>query len=139
MSHLKLILDGIKQGDKNGGPTELAKILSDSLLACEGFDKKDLISRYLHWWKTDAFDTGPSFAMVFEKVSNGAENIMQGDGLTSDQAAVPAKPKFIPKHLRMKQKQEAEELEKKKQEDKIKEIQHKNRQYEQGLLTANKK
>ena len=74
-----------------------------------------------------------------KKVSNGAEITMQGDGLTSDQAAVPAKPKFIPKHLRMKQKQEAEELEKKKQEDKIKEIQHKNRQYEQGLLTANKK
>ena len=72
MGHLKLILDGMKQGDKNGGPTELAKILSDSLLACEGFDKKDLISRYLHWWKTDAFDTGPTFAMVFEKVSNGA-------------------------------------------------------------------
>ena len=25
MNDLKLILDGIKKGDKNGGPTELAK------------------------------------------------------------------------------------------------------------------
>ena len=71
MNELKLILDGYKKGDKNGGPTELAKILTDSLVACDNFNKNDLIKRYYQWWKTDAFDTGPTFAMVFEKISKG--------------------------------------------------------------------
>ena len=67
----KSILNGFKAGDKNGGPSELAKILSDSLIACDGFNKSDLVKRYFHWWNTDAFDTGPTFAMVFQKVSQG--------------------------------------------------------------------
>jgi len=67
----KAIEIGFQRGDKNSGPTELAKILSDSLKACNGFNKSDLIKRYYHWWNTDAFDTGPTFAMVFEKVSKG--------------------------------------------------------------------
>ena len=71
MNDLKLILDGIKKGDKNGGPTELAKILTNSLIASNGFNKKDLTRRYYDWWSTDAFDTGPTFAMVFQKVSQG--------------------------------------------------------------------
>lgn len=71
MNDLKLILDGIKKGDKNGGPTELAKILTNSLIGCNGFNKKDLIKRYYQWWNTDAFDTGPTFAMVFHKLSQG--------------------------------------------------------------------
>lgn len=74
MDGLKLILDGIKKGDKNGGPTELAKILIESLIACNGFNKKDLKKRYQQWWNTDAFDTGPTFAMVFEKMSQGIKN-----------------------------------------------------------------
>ena len=71
MNNTKIILDGYKIGDKNGGPTELAKILSNSLLACNGFNKNDLVKRYHHWWNTDAFDTGPTFAIVFQKVSQG--------------------------------------------------------------------
>ena len=66
-----VILKGYIDGDKNGGPTELAKILSKSLITCNGFNKNDLVKRYYHWWKTDAFDTGPTFAMVFQKVSQG--------------------------------------------------------------------
>ena len=62
---------GFQRGDKNGGPTELAKILSNSLVACNGFNQSDLVKRYYHWWNTDAFDTGPTFAMVFQKVSQG--------------------------------------------------------------------
>ena len=46
MNDLKLILDGIKKGDKNGGPTELAKILTNSLIGCSGFNKKDLINLF---------------------------------------------------------------------------------------------
>ena len=71
MNNFDIILDGYVQGDKNGGPTELAKILHKSLLASDGFKKSDLVNRYYHWWNTDAFDTGPTFAMVFQKVSRG--------------------------------------------------------------------
>ena len=67
----KAIEIGFQRGDKNGGPTELAKILSNSLIACNGFNQSDLVKRYYHWWNTDAFDTGPTFAMVFQKVSQG--------------------------------------------------------------------
>ena len=67
----KAIEIGFQRGDKNGGPTELAKILSNSLIACNSFNQSDLIKRYYHWWNTDAFDTGPTFAMVFQKVSQG--------------------------------------------------------------------
>ena len=44
---LKVIEKGYLQGDKNGGPTRLAKILSESLSVCNGFDKNDLVKRYL--------------------------------------------------------------------------------------------
>lgn len=71
MNKIQIILDGYDKGDKNGGPTELAKILHESLLASDGFKKSDLVNRYYHWWNTDAFDTGPTFAMVFQKVSKG--------------------------------------------------------------------
>ena len=71
MSNLKTISKGFKAGDKNGGPAELAKILSQSLIACDGLNQNDLVKRYYHWWNTDAFDTGPTFAMVFQKVSQG--------------------------------------------------------------------
>ena len=71
MNNINIILDGYIKGDKNGGPTELAKILNQSLLACDGFNKSDVVKRYYHWWNTDAFDTGPTFAMVFQKVSRG--------------------------------------------------------------------
>jgi len=67
----KAIEIGFQRGDKNGGPTELAKILSNSLIACNGFNQSDLVKRYYQWWNTDAFDTGPTFAMVFQKVSQG--------------------------------------------------------------------
>ena len=71
MQKIKIILNGYFQGDKNGGPTELAKILYKSLLASNGFKKSDLVNRYYNWWKTDAFDTGPTFAKVFQKMSSG--------------------------------------------------------------------
>jgi ADP-ribosyl-[dinitrogen reductase] hydrolase len=66
-----LLLCGIARGDKNGGPTELARILHESLSSCRRLDADDLSRRYLEWWKTDAFDTGPTFALVFERVADG--------------------------------------------------------------------
>jgi len=71
MNNIDRILNGYVQGDKNGGPTELAKILHKSLSTSDGFKKSDLVDRYYHWWKTDAFDTGPTFAMVFQNLSRG--------------------------------------------------------------------
>ena len=71
MFNFDIILNGYFQGDKNGGPTELARILQKSLSTSNGFKKNDLVDRYYHWWKTDAFDTGPTFAMVFQNVSKG--------------------------------------------------------------------
>ena len=50
-----MILEGIKVGDQIGGPYELSKIVNSSLVACKGFNKKDLTARYLKWWETDAF------------------------------------------------------------------------------------
>ena len=63
----------LENGDQIGGPTELAHILCDSIQACGTFDKHDLTKRYLRWWKTDAFDTGPTFASVFTKIDKGVD------------------------------------------------------------------
>ena len=79
LTNKEIILEGYKLGDKNEGPTELAKILFKSLEANNGFNKIDLINRYHHWWNTGAFDTGPTFAMVFQKVTHG---------LSSEQASI---------------------------------------------------
>jgi len=68
-----LILDAIKQGDQIGGPYELAKIFSKSLEFNNGFDESDLRNRYLNWWRGDAFDTGPTYASVFNKINKGIE------------------------------------------------------------------
>ena len=72
MDHFEIIIGGLKLGDKIGGPTKLAMILNESLNARNGFDKYDLTSRYLECWKTGAFDTGITFASVFQKVLNGS-------------------------------------------------------------------
>jgi len=70
-----MILEGIKVGDQIGGPYELSKIVNSSLVACKGFNKKDLTARYLKWWETDAFDTGPTFASVFNNITKGIDHI----------------------------------------------------------------
>jgi len=72
-NYSQIILNGIKKGDTIGGPYELAKIVSKSISSCNGFNKDDLISHYSVWWKTDAFDTGPTFASVFSKIQNGVK------------------------------------------------------------------
>ena len=65
--YTNLIIDGIKIGDQIGGPYKLAKIFSKSLKLNNGFNEDDLRLRYLDWWKSNAFDTGPTFASVFSK------------------------------------------------------------------------
>ena len=70
---INIILKGIERGDQIGGPFELAKILSQSIGANNGFNKDDLRSKYLSWWKEGAFDTGPTYASVFTKIDNGMQ------------------------------------------------------------------
>ena len=71
--YTNLIIEGIQIGDQIGGPTELAKILTDSLSTNKRFDEQDLRQRYLNWWKSDAFDTGPTYANVFNKIDKGMD------------------------------------------------------------------
>jgi ADP-ribosylglycohydrolase len=68
-----IILEGIKKGDIIGGPYELAKILLKSLEKNKEFNENDLRNRYLDWWKGDAFDTGPTFSNVFNKIEKGMD------------------------------------------------------------------
>ena len=68
------ILDGIARGDQIGGPMTLARIVSESVTACGDLDVADLTQRYLHWYQTDAFDTGPTFNLVFSRVSAGVNS-----------------------------------------------------------------
>ena len=68
------ILDGIARGDQIGGPMTLARIVSESVTVCGGLDVADLTQRYLHWYQTDAFDTGPTFNLVFSRVADGVNS-----------------------------------------------------------------
>ena len=71
--NFNLILEGLSKGDQIGGPTQLAKILCESIKSCKSFDKDDLTKRYLKWWENDAFDTGPTYASVFSKIVMGTD------------------------------------------------------------------
>ena len=73
-SYIQLILKGVKEGDQIGGPLKLATILSQSILANNCFDEDDIRIRYLSWWRHDAFDTGPTYAGVFNKIEKGIDH-----------------------------------------------------------------
>ena len=72
-NYFDLILEGIREGDLIGGPYQLAKIFSESLKLNNGFIEDDLRSRYLDWWRGMAFDTGPTYASVFNKINKGMD------------------------------------------------------------------
>ena len=65
------ILKGISLGDRIGGPTELARIVHESLSARKFLDVEDLAGRYLDWWRSGAFDTGPIFALTMTRIASG--------------------------------------------------------------------
>lgn len=71
--HTDALFTGLKLGDRHGGPTRMAKILFASLLETQTFDPEDITARYLAWWKEDAFDTGPTFAEVFQRIQCGLD------------------------------------------------------------------
>lgn len=72
-NYMNIIINGIKMGDQIGGPSKLACILSQSLVRNNEFNEKDLREKYLTWWKSEAFDTGPTYASVFNKIEQGID------------------------------------------------------------------
>jgi ADP-ribosyl-[dinitrogen reductase] hydrolase len=66
-------LNRLMCGDLNGGPTQMANILSDSLENRKGFDPEHVRMAYLNWWREDAFDTGPTFAIAMGELDRGTE------------------------------------------------------------------
>jgi hypothetical protein len=81
---------GLAAGDRNGGPTELAVRLAESLAERRAFDRDDVLARYLAWWRDGAFDTGPVAALVLERVACGvpvAKAVAQADRELGGQTA----------------------------------------------------
>jgi ADP-ribosylglycohydrolase len=68
---VKGVLWGLAYGDRIGGPVRMACIVAESLVACRAFDPADLLARYLAWWQREGFDTGPTAAGVFSRLSQG--------------------------------------------------------------------
>ena len=60
-------------GDQIGGPYNLAKIFSNSLKINNNFNENDLRKRYLDCWKEYAFETGPTYTSVFNKIEKGMD------------------------------------------------------------------
>src|SRR5262245_4221609 len=65
------VLIGLAAGDRNGGPIRMAVRLTESLLELGRFDPADIVSRYLHWWREGAFDTGPVSGRALELLASG--------------------------------------------------------------------
>lgn len=68
---VKGILLGLAAGDRNGGPIRMAVRLAESLMERRCVDVDDIAARYLAWWHSGAFDTGPTAARVFALVDSG--------------------------------------------------------------------
>jgi ADP-ribosyl-[dinitrogen reductase] hydrolase len=66
-------LNRLMCGDLNGGPTRMAGILSDSLETMKGFDPDHVRKMYLDWWREDAFDTGPTFAITMGELDRDTD------------------------------------------------------------------
>ena len=65
------IIEGISLGDTIGGPTKMADIVTASLISKKSIDVPDLVARYTDWTRSGAFDTGPTFALVFSLIKQG--------------------------------------------------------------------
>ena len=65
------VLLGLTVGDRNGGPGAQALLLAESLAAHPRFHRKDVLERYLRWWGTEGFDTGPVADAVFDRLRQG--------------------------------------------------------------------
>jgi ADP-ribosyl-[dinitrogen reductase] hydrolase len=62
---------GLRQGDRNGGPYQMALQLRNSLESLRRFCPEDVMARYLAWWSTEGFDAGLTAAGVFDLILTG--------------------------------------------------------------------
>jgi ADP-ribosylglycohydrolase len=80
------VLIGLAAGDRNGGPIQMAVRVAESLVGRGGFDRGDILNRYVQWWNEGAFDTGPVSGRVLDLVAAGtpptdaAEQVHQESG-----------------------------------------------------------
>jgi ADP-ribosyl-[dinitrogen reductase] hydrolase len=51
----------------------MANVLADSLETRKGFDPDHVRGEYLNWWREDAFDTGPTFAITMGELDRGTD------------------------------------------------------------------
>jgi ADP-ribosylglycohydrolase len=72
-SQIKNPLLGQATGDRIGGPIRMALILGNTIADKGGLDTTELTKRYLAWYRTDAFDTGPVWSAVFDQISAGVD------------------------------------------------------------------
>jgi ADP-ribosylglycohydrolase len=70
-NRLQGILLGLAAGDRNGGPTQMALRLAESLVELGHFDAEDIFNRYIGWWRQEGFDSGPVADLVFQAVEAG--------------------------------------------------------------------
>ncbi|MBL8819614.1 MAG: ADP-ribosylglycohydrolase family protein [Planctomyces sp.] len=71
LDRVKGVLVGLAAGDSNGGPIRMAVRLGESLLENRGFDRTDVMERYMEWYRDGAFDTGVVADLVFSRVAVG--------------------------------------------------------------------
>lgn len=64
-------LIGLAAGDRIGGPLRMALCLAESLVSQKRFDREDVLSRYLSWWRKGGFDSGPVSACLFDMIAAG--------------------------------------------------------------------
>lgn len=62
---------GQATGDRIGGPIRMALLLGNCIGDQGSLDTAELTKRYLAWYRTDAFDTGPVWSAVFDQISAG--------------------------------------------------------------------
>ena len=65
------ILIGLAAGDENGGPTEMALRLAESLLERKCYEPDEVFARYLDWHREGSYDTGPVTGRVLAHVLDG--------------------------------------------------------------------
>ena len=65
------VLFGLAAGDRIGGPIRMALRLAESLVERRAFDPLDVMARYLSWWRSGGFDTGPVAEDVLALVAAG--------------------------------------------------------------------
>lgn len=83
-------LIGLAAGDRNGGPTRMALELAASLLARKAFDRTDVLSRYVRWWRAGGADSGPIAAAVLDRVSRGTDPAVAVDSVDRDATGMTA-------------------------------------------------